>query len=104
MTRFANNTGAFHIEPAPSQPQLAHCHGFFVRHDMRGRGHGSVLKEQQMKCLKNLGYDFAICTVDGQNQAQITILEQAGWQMLVEFNNSKTGGTTMLWGKAITKG
>lgn len=32
MTRYANNAGAFHIEPAPSQPQLAHCHGFFVRH------------------------------------------------------------------------
>lgn len=104
MTRYANNAGAFHIEPAPSQPQLAHCHGFFVRHDQRRKGYGHGLKGMQRTVLKQLGYDFAICTVDGKNQAQITILDQAGWAMLAEFDNSKTGGTTQIWGCAVTKG
>lgn len=103
MTRYATNAGAFHIEPLPSQPQLAHCHGFYVNHDMRRQGHGSALKAQQMKQLESLGYDFAICTVDSQNQAQITILQQAGWRMLADFDNSKTGGSTQLWGCAVTK-
>lgn len=98
MNRFSNNAGAFHIEPAPSQPQMAHCHGFFVRYGMRGRGHGHVLKELQMQMLKRLGYDFATCTVDAGNAAQITILQQSGWRMLAEFANSKSGGKTQLWG------
>lgn len=104
MTRYANNAGSFHIEPAPSQPQLAHCHGFFIRHEMRRRGHGHILKEQQTRTLEQLGYDYAICTVDGQNQAQITILAQAGWRKLDDFYNSKTGGTTQLWGRNIRNG
>lgn len=98
MNRFSNNSGAFHIDPVPSQPQMAHCHGFFVKHNMRRRGHGSILKELQMQVLKRLGYDFATCTVDSENQAQITILQQAGWRMLAEFANSKSGGKTQLWG------
>lgn len=101
--RFAHNSGAYHIEPAPSQPQLAHCHGFYVDHDKRRQGLGSVLKAQQMRTLSQLGYDFAICTVDGQNQAQITILQQAGWNVLAEFDNRKTGGITQVWGCAVTK-
>lgn len=98
MNRFANNAGAFHIDPVPSQPQMAHCHGFFVKHDMRGRGHGLALKAQQMKILRNLGYDFATCTVDGSNAAQIAILQKSGWRLLAEFANSKSGGKTQLWG------
>lgn len=98
MNRFSNNAGAFHIEPVPSQPQIGHCHGFFVRHDMRGKGHGLLLKEQQKRILAELGYDFATCTVDSQNAAQITILRKSGWRMLAEFCNSKTGGNTQLWG------
>ncbi len=98
MTRFSTDYGAFHIEPVPSQPQMAHCHGLFVRHDMRGLGYGHALKEYQMQQLKALGYDFATCTVDSQNRAQITILQQAGWRLLAEFANSKTGGTTQTWG------
>ncbi len=98
MNRFSNNAGAFHIDPVPSQTQIAHCHGFFVKHNMRRRGHGSILKELQMQVLKRLGYDFATCTVDSENKAQITILQQAGWRLLAEFANSKSGGKTQLWG------
>lgn len=98
MNRFSNNAGAFHIDPVPSQPQMAHCHGFFVKHNMRRRGHGGILKELQMQTLKRLGYNFATCSVDAQNQAQIKILHQAGWRLLAEFANSKSGGKTQLWG------
>jgi len=51
-----------------------------------------------MQMLKRLGYDFATCTVDAGNAAQITILQQSGWRMLAEFANSKSGGKTQLWG------
>ena len=28
--RFATQFGAYEIDSVPSQPQVAHCHGFFV--------------------------------------------------------------------------
>lgn len=101
MSRYSNLHGAFHIEPFPSQPQIAHCHGFYVRHDMRGQGHGHRLKHYQMDMLRGLGYDYATCTVDANNAAQLAILVSAGWKMLTETFNSKTGGKTQVWGWAV---
>lgn len=101
MSRYSTIHGAFHIEPFPSQPQIAHCHGFYVRHDMRGQGYGHMLKEQQMNKLRELGYDYATCTVDANNAAQLAVLVRAGWEMLTEAFNSKTGGKTQVWGWAV---
>lgn len=101
MTRHAFPIGAFHIEPIPSQPQVAHCHGFFVPVGMRSQGYGHQLKRIQMEQLRDDHYDFATATVDSQNQAQITILKQAGWAHLASFTNTKTGGTTELWGYSV---
>lgn len=103
MTRYSYPEGCFYIEPVPSQPQIAHCHGFFVFHDRRGKGLAHDLKRRQMDVLRGLGYDYATCTVDSANQAQARVLLMAGWDLLAEFNNSKTGGVTELWGCSIRK-
>lgn len=103
MTRFAYPEGCFHIEPTPAQPQVAHCYGFFVFHHLRGKGLAHDLKQKQMIVLRGLGYDYATCTVDSNNQAQMRVLLWAGWDLLAEFKNSKTGGVTELWGCAIKK-
>lgn len=104
MSRFSYDEGVFSIEPLPSQPQVAHCHNFFVMSDRRGHGRGHALKERQMMTLRNLGYDFAICTVDSQNAAQKKVLSKAGWPRMAPFSNSKTGGQTEVWGCAIING
>ena len=103
MSRYAYPEGCFHIEPTPSQPQVAHCHGFFVPHDKRGRGYAHALKQKQMAELSLLGYDYATCTIDRKNKAQMCVLLRAGWAWLSEFNNTKTGGITQIWGCAIIK-
>jgi predicted GNAT family acetyltransferase len=43
--RFATPVGAYEIDSVPSQPQVAHCHAFFVPNDLRGRGLAHILKE-----------------------------------------------------------
>ena len=35
--RFSTPAGAYEIDSIPSQPQVAHCHAFFVPKDLRGR-------------------------------------------------------------------
>ena len=68
--RFSTPAGAYEIESVPSQPQMAHCHGFFVSTDHRGNGCAHDLKDNQNRMLAALGYDFATCTVCGSNTAQ----------------------------------
>ena len=98
MTRYATPHGAYEIDSVPGQPQIAHCHGLFVKPHLRGNGHGHALKAHQMQTLRDLGYDYATCTIDAQNDRQRTILMKSGWRLLGNIPNSKAGGITQLWG------
>lgn len=98
MTRYAYPYGAFCVEQIPNQPQVAHCHSFFVRADQRGQGLGKRLKQEQCRVLASMGFDYATCTTAGDNARQHRVLQACGWQRLSEFPNAHSGGTTVLWG------
>ncbi len=101
MTRHATRFGAYHLDPMPSQPQIAICHGLFVSEDERGHGLGHQLKKEQEAQLKKDLFDYALCTCDGGNAAQQAVLEKAGWNKVDTFHNSKTGGQTQVWGRRV---
>mgnify|MGYP001442356670 CR=1 FL=1 len=101
--RFATPAGAYEIDSVPSQPQVAHCHAFFVPKDLRGQGHAHALKTHQNMMLAALGYDFATCTVCASNVAQQRVLARAGWVRLASFTSSKTGEEVELWGWMVMK-
>lgn len=103
MTRYAYPFGAFCIDAIPNQPQVAHCHSFFVHDTHRGQGKGKLLKLTQLEVLRTLGFNFATCTTAGDNHRQHRVLESVGWNRLCEFPNSLTGGTTVLWGWEVTQ-
>lgn len=96
--RYVSDYGAFEVSPTPGQPQLAHCHGFFIVPSGRGKGLGTSQKEAQMKVLTDELFDYATCTVDSNNTAQKRVLAKTGWKLLDTFDNSRTGGKTELWG------
>lgn len=100
--RYASAAGAFEIDSVPSQPQVAHCHGFFVYQHLRGLGLAHALKADQNRMLVALGYDFATCTVCAGNAAQKRVLERAGWKKLSEFDSRKTGESVEIWGWKVT--
>lgn len=102
MTRYAYPAGAFCIDAIPNQPQVAHCHSFFVHADKRGRGLAKLLKKQQSEVLQQQGFNYATCTTAGDNVRQHKVLECFGWKRLSEFKNSLTGGTTVLWGWEVS--
>ena len=102
MERYSFSYGAFHITAVPGQPQLAHCHGFFVPIDFRGLGYGNKLKKKQMEMLARGQFDYATCTVDSSNHAQRAILEKNGWTQLSSFSNRRNGSETELWGWVVT--
>jgi RimJ/RimL family protein N-acetyltransferase len=103
MTRysFSQNdefVGAYCIEAIPNQPQVAHCHSFFIAHDKRGKKFGSAMKVDQCKKLRELGFNYATCTTRADNAAQAAVLTRCGWTPISRFGNSNTGGETVLWG------
>ena len=101
--RLSHPAGAFEIESLPSQPQVAHCHGFFVPVDLRGRGFSHTLKQHQAATLAELGYDYATCTVCSDNAAQKQVLQTAGWRMLSSFVSRKTGEPVEIWGWTVQR-
>ena len=103
MTRYAYPFGAFCIEAIPNQPQVAHCHSFFIHSHQRGQGLGKLLKQHQCDILRAQGFNFATCTTAGDNTRQHRVLEHCGWRRLSEFSNSQSGKTTILWGWEVTQ-
>lgn len=103
-TRHTTFAGTFQVDSMPQQPQLALCHGFFVPMRQRGRKLAHKLKLQQMQYLAGENFDFAVATVDGANIAMQKVMEGAGWQRLAEFPNSRTGGSTQIWGAKVGDG
>lgn len=99
--RHSTAYGSFSVEPMPGQPQIGLCHSFFVPIKMRGKGHAHKLKTEQRSVLRENHFDFALCTVAGDNGAQQAVLHAAGWEMLKSFENSRTGGITQVWGNKV---
>lgn len=97
--RYSFHYGTFQIEPVTNQPQIAWCSGLFVLPEMRGMRFGHTLKKEQTDALRRENYDYAMCSVDGQNTAQQNVLRKAGWYRLDEFTNRRAlpGGTTQIW-------
>ncbi len=104
MSRFAVGPAAFEIDSLPSQPQVAICHGFFVDPASRGKGIAHQGKKAQAEILKGLAYDYAICTVLADNQAQKHVLERAGWECIAEFYSARQDAQVEIWGHEINHG
>lgn len=98
MSRHVDENGGFELDSLPGQCQVAICHSFFITEAQRGRGKGKALKQSQRRVLRQLHYDFGVCTVSANNAAQKRVLEAAGWTKLAEFPNRRLAETTELWG------
>lgn len=101
MSRHGYPDGGFNIDPMPSQPQLALCHGFFVHENKRGQGLAHLLKGYQNAELETQQYDYAICTVSARNFAQKKVLTAAGWDRIARFRNRRQAEITEIWGYLV---
>ena len=99
--RYADQTGAFEVESYPGQPQIAHCHAFFIRPHLRGMGLGKSLKRMQTTLLEAHNYNYATCTVLESNMTQKKILLGEGWKHLDSFFDSRQNAQVELWGYSV---
>lgn len=89
------------IDNLPGCSQIAVSHGVFVPKEHRGTGKGGDAHTERLATMSDLGYDYALCTVDAANTAQIKILKKNNWKKLDKFVSSKTGHKIALYGKFL---
>lgn len=93
--------GHFELTGLPGCNQIAVSHHAFIVPAMRGKGLGHITHRTRLDLIKQLGYDYALCTTDAANEPQRKILEAAGWNQLDQFKNSETNHEVIIWGKTI---
>ena len=89
------------IDSLPGCSQIAVSHAVFCNPTARNCGFGNQAHKERLALMKKLGYDFAVCTVDLSNKYQISILEEHDWDLLAEFDSSKTGHEVGIYGKQL---
>lgn len=102
--RIGNHLGtAFaEIDSLPGCSQIAVSHSAFVQPEYRRMGHGEDFHKERLRLMeKNFGYDYALCTVDVRNTAQLAILARNGWTRFTSFESSKTGNTVAIYGRNL---
>jgi len=90
-----------HIDSLPGSQQIAVFNYVFLKANLRGKGKGNAAHKKRLQTAKDLGYDYALCTVVGNNAVELHILQSNGWTKLSQFTSSKTNHDVQLWGKNL---
>src|SRR5882672_4038396 len=86
----------------PGCAQIVVSHGVFNDPRDRGKGRGMAAQGTRLETIEQLGYDYALCTVEEDNAAQRHILEKHGWVKLAHFPSKRTQHIVCLYGRQIT--
>lgn len=89
------------IDSLPGCSQIAVSHSVFLPEHKRGKGQGSAAHAARLEALKQLGYDYVICTVQTTNIAQVRLMEKFTWSPLEMFVSTKTGHSVRLYGRRL---
>ena len=95
--------GFYEINSFPGCPQIAVSNHAFINPKHRNRGFGKVFHAQRLVQIKELGFDYTLCTVKQDNVFQKKILTRFGWKYLDDFRNTETGNVVEVWGKATIR-
>lgn len=103
MTRYGTPNGSYELHSMPGCPQVCISCRAFIYKERRECGLGTDANTNRLQQMADLGYDYALATVDATNTAQIRIMEHNGWTNLASFDSSSTGHPIILYGRRITR-
>ena len=90
------------IDSLPGCSQIGVSHSVFCPPEHRTKGAGTEANRRRLTLMKaDYGYDYALCTVDLSNHAQLRILAANGWTQLDSFLSSKTGHKVGIFGTQL---
>lgn len=101
-TKYAGVYGE--IDSLPGCTQIGVSHSVFCPPEHRNKGRGTEANKRRLTAMKvDYGYDYALCTVDMNNAAQVRVLAANGWKCLSMFTSSKTGHLVGIYGKPLNE-
>lgn len=86
----------------PGCAQIVVSHNVFVPLELRKQGYGTEAHSIRLEIIEDLGYDYAICTVDAENEAERKILQRNNWCLLDTFVSNKSNKYIYLYGRRIS--
>lgn len=93
--------GFYEINSLPGCPQVAVSNHAFISLEHRNNGYGKRYHGERLAHLKELGFNYVICTVKKDNVFQKKILVRFAWKLLDSFVNKETGNEVEVYGKSI---
>jgi RimJ/RimL family protein N-acetyltransferase len=99
--RFGDSRGSYQIVDLPGSSQVAVSIHSFIFPRERGKGHGGRMHKERLDKLKELGYNYVLCTVREDNLAELKILNNNSWTRLDTFQSSSTSHRIILFGRSI---
>lgn len=99
--RYGTNDQVYEFDPVPGNHQIVVSHSMFIYPDRRGQGKSYDAGRERLLKAQSLGYDYIICTVDQNNEAQLKQLSINDWTWLSSFDNRRTGHHVRLYGRRL---
>jgi hypothetical protein len=99
--RYGDYPHYYQLDDLPGCSQVAVSHSMFLHPNCRGQGYSYTAGFDRIRKMKELGYDYAICTVDSSNVAEIKQLNNSGWFSIGIFDSKKTGHVVRIYGKSL---
>ena len=93
--------GSYQLDDLPGCTQVVVSHAVSIRKPFRGSGNGKRAHLDRLDAIGEYGYDYAIWTVEDNNEAQKMKLADTGWHLLDQFDSTKTGNTVNIYGRRI---
>ncbi len=94
--------GFWEVNSLPGCPQIAVSNHVFINLPYRNQGYGKRYHAERLKNLKELGFNYVLCTVRADNVFQRKILSRFGWKLFDVFNNKETTNDVMIYGKDLS--
>jgi hypothetical protein len=89
------------LDSLPGCSQIVVSHSVFSVSPFKNNGSGKKAHADRLAHMRQLGWDYALCTVDLENKAQMAIMKRFKWKKLDSFNSAKTGHIVGLFGKQL---
>lgn len=99
--RFANEYGTCQITALPGCPQVAVSHSVFVLPQFRRQGKGDENHKKRLQRMKDLHYDYVLCTVNHTNESEGRNLRDNGWVKISCFTSSNTEHVVDIYGRHL---
>lgn len=101
VVRVVEEKGEGTISSFPGNSNVCVIYDVFVEYKERGKGLGQQYHQHRLDVALEQGYNYALCTVHPDNEAEKHILLKNGWELLKTFDVCDCDHQIHLFGRTL---